>query len=172
MKRLTDEEKKKRQFGRDVQAFKAMMAALGQKDWDIRPDDQEPELFAIGVAGKGPFQEVFYLYEFDAKPENTRKSIKQVQPDETVKKWMLQGITYDPGVMYHKDGSGTPPSTDVEDIEDSASPRLLDVLRYAVNLWVKDCINGVLESEQWSHFAEDEEELEQEIMEQERADNP
>lgn len=59
--------------------------------------------------------------------------------------YQVQTIHYDPGVMYHRDGSGTPPDWDYNDVGELIGSFEHAVLK-ALQIVMEDRLEGILES--------------------------
>lgn len=70
--------------------------------------------------------------------------------------YQVYSTSYDPGVMYHPDGSGTPPSTDIEDADD-ITEHLDDAIVSAIVIMVRERISQHIDREM-EKAVEDEEE--------------
>jgi hypothetical protein len=87
--------------------------------------------------------------------------------------YQLQVATYDPGVRYYKDGSGQPPSEDIEDVGEPIGNAYIAVQRALDMIW-KQRLDGLMESVSMAEQEEDEKALwaEEERLRKPHVDNP
>jgi hypothetical protein len=71
--------------------------------------------------------------------------------------WEIQLIVHDPGVRYHSDGTGTPPSDDYKDIMQDI--RQGDILQVTICELVKLMVNGLAEDYDYERLERMEQEL-------------
>jgi len=70
----------------------------------------------------------------------------------------LSKVVHDPGVYRYPDGSGQPPSDDVEPLE--VFSNINKAVKEAACLWMKNHINNILESIDEEEFEKETEEIE------------
>jgi hypothetical protein len=90
-----------------------------------------------------------YVMESEMDKETITKTVK-------VPAWELSYAHYDPGVRYHRDGSGTPPSVDVVDIGSYQS--LYVAINNCASRIVQNHLDGLGEQEMCEQMAKEEEE--------------
>lgn len=85
-----------------------------------------------------------WLYIMDSTQDVT-KDMTLGKAKRTVPCWALSYVVHDPGVRYHKDGSGTPPSDDLFDCNPPTTTGIYHAVEVLSNMIVKNHCNALAE---------------------------
>lgn len=87
-----------------------------------------------------------WIYIMPMGHEEEFQRLGQEKQKRTVPGWYMTYAVYDPGVRYHKDGSGTPPSTDVVDCDPPTVRHLYKAIEQVCGMIVKNIVSNLAES--------------------------
>lgn len=96
-----------------------------------------------------------YLVQTDEHEETYVSLGAEGKQTRKVKGWALSYGWEDPGVRYYKDGSGQPPSWEVEDCDPPTHRNLYQVIEAICGMLVKQTVQHMGEAAYWEKEAQD-----------------
>jgi hypothetical protein len=130
----------------------------------------QDDAVALVEDADGNYLNIEGILVFECEVEKEKRCLHMDHSEKVkVPGWLTQVVTYDPGVRYYKDGSGQPPSEDVEDV--GTDERIWQCIRRVLKMVSNQRIDAYVEGASYEEMYKEQQAAEEaDYREQEAAE--